>query len=423
MKLEQINLCDLSQFENGCPHPVFDFLRKEAPVWFHPGTHAPAGEGFWVISKYKDVKTILKDHLTFSSETGYGARTGGGTILEDLSTDEGPSKVLPMTDPPKHDDVRLLVNHGFFPKTLQLLEGQIRQSANRIIDNALAQSIREPGNARTIDFVNHISAVLPLEVICRMGGIPEEDWNKMPEWADAAIKFAARDPQNDNAALYQKAAELGIYALGLVEKIRKHPDDSVMSQIIHAEIPGENGQPRKLDELELIRFFAALVTGGIETTRNAMAHGLYTLLQHPEQLHAVLASPRELVAPTVEEMTRWSSPVHFNRRTAAFDTEFEKKLIKRGDKVTVWYSSANRDEEVFPNPHNFDIFRDGKPHIAFGFGIHHCIGAALARMEMNILFEEFFARMQGKKLSAATPIKFLRSNRHQSVAVMRITIA
>ncbi len=423
MRLEQINLCDLSQFERGLPHAVFDHLRKEAPVWFHPANElTPDNEGFWVISKYEDVKTILKDHERFSSETGHGVRVGGGTILQDLATDMGPGQVLAMMDPPKHDDIRLLVNQGFFPKTLKLLEGEVRESVNHILDAA----IDAKANSQQVDFFNLIAAQLPLEVICKMGDVPKQDWPHMMKWANAAIRYAAHDPQNDKEALIKELTEMGIYAFGLIERIRKTTTDSinnsVMSQVIHAEIPGIDGKPRKLDELELIRFFNLLITGGTETTRNAMTYGLYQLLNTPEQYRDVLNNTNELLPRTIEEMLRYSSPVHFNRRTASVDVDYKGQHIKRGDKVTLWYPSANRDEDIFSNPHTFNIYRDEKPQIAFGHGIHHCIGAALARMEMRILFEEFFARVKNKTVTTTNTLRFIRSNRHQGVAEMVLQI-
>lgn len=425
MRLEDINLCDLSRFEQGLPHDCFDYLRRYAPLWFHPANAlTPDNEGFWVISKYDDVKTILKDHSRFSSETGGGARVGGGTILQDLATDMGPGQVLAMMDPPKHDDIRLLVNQGFFPKTLKLLEGEVRESVNRILDAA----IDDKAATQEVDFFNDIAALLPLEVICKMGGVPKPDWPRMMQWANDAIRYAAHDPQNDKEALIKELTDMGIYAFGLIERIRNTADDpaltnSVMAQVVGAEIPGSDGKPRKLDELELIRFFNLLITGGTETTRNAMTYGLYQLINTPDQYEEVLHNTEQLLPQTLEEMLRYSSPVHFNRRTASEDVEYKGQLIKRGDKVTLWYPSANRDEEVFSDPHHFNIYRKEKPHIAFGHGIHHCIGAALARMEMRILFEEFFARVKNKKVTTTKPLRFIRSNRHQGVAEMVLRIA
>lgn len=417
MRLQDIDLCNLDHFEAGCPHEMFRYLRAHAPVWFHP--QGPYNnEGFWVISKHADAREILKNHEVFSSETGYGARAGGGTTLEDMTTEQGPGVVLSMMDPPKHDDIRGLVNQGFFPKNLALLEPEIRASVQRL----LAPMEQCHGE---FDFLNRVAAQLPLEVICTIGGIPEPDWPKMKEWADAAIGYATalHDPTVDVQPIIDKLTEMGMYAYALIQELRKAPTDTIMSKIVHAEIPGEDGKPRRLDDLEAIRFFNLLITGGAETTRNAIAYGYYQLLQVPEQYAALEADVAGVLPGAIEEMLRWSSPVHFNRRTAARDFEFRGQQIHRGDKVAIWYPSANRDEDAFENADVFDIFRKKNPQISFGHGIHHCLGAALARMELRILFEELIPRMKGRHVRTAGPIRFIRSNRHQGVADMRVTVA
>lgn len=416
MRLEDIDLCNLNHFEAGCPLEAFRLLRKEAPVWFHPP--GPFNdEGFWVISRQAEAREILKNHQVFSSETGYGARDGGGTTLEDMSTDMGPGVVLSMMDPPKHDDIRAIVSQGFFPKNLALLEPKIRVSVQRL----LAPMAATQGE---FDFLNRVAAELPLEVICTLGGVPQEDWPTMKVWADAAIGYATalHDPNVDVQPLVDKLTEMGMYAWQLIQQLREQPTDSIMSAIVHAEIPGEGVQPRRLDDIEAIRFFNLLITGGAETTRNALAYGYYQLLHEPEQYRALEAEPEKYLDGAIEEMLRWSSAVHFNRRTAAADYDIAGQIIRRGDKVTIWYPSTNRDEAVFDEPDTFNIFRKRNPHLAFGHGIHHCLGAALARLEFRILMEELLQAMKGKTVTPAAPIRFIRSNRHQGVVYMSLTI-
>lgn len=416
MKLDDINLCDLEQFTRGCPEDTFKTLRQQAPVWHHPATpQAPDNEGFWVVCKHADVKAILKNHAVFSSETGYGARTGGGTTLADMSTDMAPGVVLAMMDPPKHDDIRALVGQGFFPRTLALLEEQVKQLTDEILDSIEGKT--------EFDFLEDVAAKLPLYVICTMANIPRTDWPKVQEWADAAIAFAAHDAGVDTAPLIEKLTEMGMYAFNLIQQIRQQaPDDSVMSKVVHAEIPGADGTPRKLDDLEVIRFFNLLMTGGTETTRNAIAYGYYMLLQHPAQYAALEQDPITHIDTAVEEVLRWTTPVHFNRRTAACDIEFQGQTIHRGDKVTPWYGSANRDEDVFDKPYEFNIFRKKNPHLSFGHGIHHCLGAALARMELKEIYLALLERMRGKTVETVGDIRFIRSNRHQGVAAMRVRV-
>jgi len=416
MQLDSINLCDLSQFEAGCPHAVFAYLRANAPVWYHPGNaDTPENEGFWVISRNDDARAILKDHENFSSETGRGAREGGGTMLHDSSTDMAAGQVLSMMDPPRHDDIRGLVNQGFFPRTLKLMEDRAYTLADEILER-----LDVPGE---IDFLNDVAVDLPLYMICTMGGLPREDWQKVVPWADAAIEIAANDPESDMDALIATLTEMGTYAFELIGHLREHPDESIFSQVVHATIPGEDGAPRGLDEIELIRFFNLLLTGGTETTRNAIAGGMHALLSQPDQYAALKNDLPGLVDNAVEEILRYTSPVHFNRRTACEDIEYSGHLIKRGDKVTVWYPSANRDETVFEDPDAFNIFRkNANRHVSFGYGIHHCLGAALARMEIRVMLESFVRRFGNRIVEPVGGVRFIRSNRHQGVAQTRIRI-
>jgi len=192
---------------------------------------------------------------------------------------------------------------------------------------------------------------------------------------------------------------------------------------VHATIPGSDGAPRALDELELVSFFNLLITGGIETTSNAIAAGMHTLLTHPDQYAALVRDFDALADNTVEEILRFTSPVHFNRRTASEDVDYKGHAIKRGEKVTVWYPSANRDEAVFDAPDRFDIRRaNAGKHVAFGHGIHHCLGAALARLEIRIILHEFIRLYGDRSVEPVGALRYIRSNRHQGVAAARIAI-
>jgi len=280
-----------------------------------------------------------------------------------------------------------------------------------------------------IDFLHDVAVRLPLHMICTIAGLPRHDWDKMVGWADAAIEYAANDPRSDKEALVARMTDMGLYAYQLIQELRKTPNRSVFSEVVHATIPGEDGKPRALDEIELIRFFNLLISGGTETTRNAIARGMHVLLQHPDQYEALKRDVLEnnssaLMENAVEEILRWTSPVHFNRRTLSTDVHFAGQHMRRGQKVTVWYPSANRDESVFDQPYTFDIYRkNANKHIAFGYGIHHCIGAALARMEIRILLEEFFRKFANYRVEAIGNLSFIRSNRHQGVARCRLRIS
>ncbi len=421
MKLEDINLCDLDRFTSGCPAAELETLRREAPVYRHPAnTHlpeelrAPDGEPFWVVCRHAEARAVLKNHRVYSSETGQGAREGGGTTLADMSTDMAPGVVLAMMDPPKHTAIRALVNQGFLPKNLALLVPRIEAHAEEILDAIDGKP--------EVDFLWDVAAELPLRVICTILDVPREDWPRMKRWADAAIAFAAHDPEVDEAALVEELGEMTMYAYDVVQKLRESPNDSIMSTLLEAEIVGDDGELRRLDDLELVRFFSLLITAGTETTRNAIAGGYCQLLLHPEQLEALAADPERHMTGAVEEILRWTSPVHFNRRTASEDTELRGQAIARGDKVTVWYPSVNRDEEVFDEPNRFDIFRTKNPHLTFGHGIHHCLGADLARREIRIMLAKLLERFRGRRVAPIGDLVFLRSNRHQGLASMRIRI-
>jgi cytochrome P450 len=330
MKLEEINLCDLDQFTSGCPRETFQALRSEAPVFHHsgraelpPALRAPDGESFWVVSRHADAKAVLKNYRVFSSETGQGARQGGGTTLADIGTDMAPGLVLAMTDPPKHTAIRNLVNQGFTPKNLELLMPRIQALTDEILGAVEGHS--------EVNFLDDVAAQLPLRVICILADVPRQDWPRMKVWADAAIAFAAHDAEADHAALAVTLGEMQIYAYNLVRKLRETPGDSIMSKVIDAEIVGDDGQLRRLDDLELVRFFSLLITAGTETTRNAIAGGYYQLLTHPEQLRALEAEPERLMMGAVEEILRWTSPVHFNRRTASEACVLRGQAIVRGE--------------------------------------------------------------------------------------------
>jgi cholest-4-en-3-one 26-monooxygenase len=306
------------------------------------------------------------------------------------------------------------VNQGFTPKNLELLMPRIQALTDEILGAVEGHS--------EVNFLDDVAAQLPLRVICILADVPRQDWPRMKVWADAAIAFAAHDAEADHAALAVTLGEMQIYAYNLVRKLRETPGDSIMSKVIDAEIVGDDGQLRRLDDLELVRLFSLLITAGTETTRNAIAGGYYQLLTHPEQLRALEAEPERLMMGAVEEILRWTSPVHFNRRTASEACVLRGQAIVRGDKVTVWYPSANYDETVFDDPDRFDIFREENPHIAFGHGIHHCLGADLARREIRVMLTSLLARLRGKRVEPIGELRFMRSNRHQGLASMKIRI-
>jgi cytochrome P450 len=412
MRLEDVDLTDLDRFAHGFPHEAFTVLRREAPVWFHPPTaHAPGGEGFWVLSRHADALRVLRDPLTFSSESGPGREGAGGTTLEDLAPGVGPGVMLNMLDPPRHDRIRALVNGGFKPGTVARLEPDLRRRTRALLD--------EVARKGRCDFLVDVAAELPLQATAGLLGVPQEHRHRMFEWTTAIVDYSDRNVGESSPRLREAAGALVAYARDVVAARRRDPGDDMVSLVVHAEIAGERGRPERLSEGELMAFFILLVVAGSETTRNAIAHGLLALIEHPAEL-ARLRADRARVPTAVEEILRWSSPTSYNRRTATRDVEIGGHRIRAGEKTTHWYPSANRDEAAFETPERFDVGRDPNPHLAFGHGLHHCLGASLARTEIRIVFEELLDRFSRFELDG--PVEWARSNKHNGIRHLPIRV-
>jgi cholest-4-en-3-one 26-monooxygenase len=391
MQLSDIDLLDRDRFTQGIPHEWFTFLRREAPVYHHP---EPGGPGFWVLTKYDDVVSVGRDGTTFSSQ-----QSRGGVVLLEGPTDgsqafEGGNLMLTM-DAPEHTRYRKLVNHGFTPRRVAALEPHIRDLANGIIDEVI--------EAGECDFVVDVAAELPLQVIAEMVGVPHEDRHKLFEWSNRLV--GSEDPEYivTDTEIQAAQVEMFMYANELAAERRANPRDDIMTALLEAEVDGD-----RLTEMDFNLFFMLLTVAGNETTRNSISHGMQAFLDHPAEYEALVKDPT-LINPATEEILRWASPVMFFRRNVTTDTEIRGQQIKAGDKVSIWYVSANRDEDVFDDPFRFDIRRDPNDHVAFGGGgPHHCLGANLARMEIRVLFEELTRRVA--TVERAGPAELLRSN-------------
>jgi cytochrome P450 len=404
MDESEIDLVDLDRFTAGFPHAVFTHLRQHAPVWWHPPRpKAPGGEGFWVISRHAETLAVLRDHETYSSEGG-GARSGGGTTLEDMPRGVGPGVMLNMMDPPRHTAIRLLVNKGFKPRTIAGLEAELRERTRRILEQI--------GPRGRCDFLVEVAAELPLQAIAGLLGLPQEDRHQMFDWTTAIVDYSDRDLGQSSERLREAAAGLADYGRRLIARRRVAPEADMLSIVVHAEIPGEDGVPLRLADQELLPFFTLLLVAGSETTRNAIAGGLLALIEHPREL-ARLRSDPSLYPTAVEEILRWTSPTTYNRRTVTRATALGGQKLRAGDKLTHWYPSANRDAAVFADPFRFDVARQPNPHLAFGNGLHHCLGASLARMEIRLVFEELLPRWS--ELALDGPVEWARSNKHGGI--------
>jgi cholest-4-en-3-one 26-monooxygenase len=393
--LADINLWDKDRFVEGVPHDWFAALRREAPVFWHPGDptfDGPQGGAgpFWAVTDYDDVVAINRDNATFSSHE----RLVFMWDPDDANLDQQRLLMLNM-DPPMHTRYRRLINKGFTPRMVGELESTMRKRTTEIIDR-----VAERGEC---DFVVDVAAELPLQVIADLMGVPQEDRHKMFDWSNRMI--GAEDPEYGvTEEMAQHASmELYAYAAQLAEQKRANPKDDLISVLTGSEVDGE-----QLSGLEIDLFFLLLTVAGNETTRNLISHGMVALLEHPDQLEKVRAN-RELLPGAVEEMLRWASPVMHFRRTATADVEIGGQQIKRGDKVVIWYIAANYDDTVFENPFTFDVERTPNEHVAFGGGgPHFCLGANLARMEINVMFDEVLNRLHDLEL--AGPVSRLRSN-------------
>jgi cholest-4-en-3-one 26-monooxygenase len=387
--LSDIDLSDKDVYQQGVPHEWFTRLRREAPVVWHDLDPAE-GTGFWAVTGYDDVVAVNRDNALFSSHDGC-------VFMWDLPPDQLEQQRMMMLnmDPPLHTRYRRIVNKGFTPRMVQELGDTLRKRTTTIVDQVAARG--------ECDFVVDVAAELPLQAIADILGVPQEDRHKMFDWSNRMI--GAEDPEygitEENQA--EASMELFAYAHGLAAARQEHAGEDLISILLKADVNGE-----ALSELELDLFFLLLTVAGNETTRNLISHGMVALLENPEQLELV-RKDRSLLPGAVDEMLRWASPVMHFRRTATADTEIGGQPIARGDKVVIFYISANRDESVFDDPFTFDVKRSPNEHVAFGGGgPHYCLGANLAKLEINIMFNEVLDRLDDIELTG--DVQRLRSN-------------
>ncbi|MBV8462082.1 MAG: cytochrome P450, partial [Acidimicrobiales bacterium] len=262
------------------------------------------------------------------------------------------------------------------------------------------------------DFLTDVAVELPLQAVATLIGVPDADRHLLLGWSNAILDYEGRELGETSAPAAEAAASLSAYATELVRERRAHPGDDLVSVLARAEVPGPSGAPEPLSELDLVMFFNLMVAAGTETTRNSIALGMVALVEHPDQL-ADLTADRDLLEPATEEILRWTSATLYNRRTATVPVEVGGSRIAAGDKVTLWWPSANRDEAVFERPFDFDIRRTPNPHLSFGHGGHFCLGANLARLEIRVVFDELLDRLCDFELTG--PVRRVRTNKHAGV--------
>src|SRR5262245_29120944 len=391
LSVDDIKLGEIEQWMRPDREGIFAKLRAERPVSFHaepevpPDMDFPQGPGFWALTRYADVMQVSRDPETFHSAPSINI----GDIPPEIA--EWLGSMINM-DAPKHTKLRLIVNRGFTPRQVAKIEENVRDQAREIVD----RMIDLEGEC---DFVSEIAAALPLQIICDMLGIPRSENKRIFELTNTILGVG--DPEYVSSLEELMAAGMGLfqYGLTLAQDRLDNPQDDLTTTLMQAEIEDENGR-HKLTPGELGSFFLLLVAAGNEITRNAISHGMLALTRHPDQ-RATWMADYEGVSPTaVEEIVRWASPVIHFRRLAQRDVVVGGQEIKAGQKVVMFYNSANRDELQFDDPYTFDVTRTPNEHAGFGAGGPHCcLGANLARREIKLMFEELLRRVPDIEIS------------------------
>lgn len=350
---------------------VFKKLRDERPVSFHrePDYGGMSGPGYWALTRYDDVSFASRHPDVFLS--------GPGVAIIDLSEEfrELLGSIIVM-DRPRHTRLRLLISRGFTPRMVARVEDYVRSCARDLV--------RDVAPRGECDFVVDLAAKLPLRIICDMLGIPREDHEQIFHWTNAILSGGDEEYGGTIEAAYEASYGLWHYAQDLGEQRRQNPKDDITTTLMQAEVEGHQLTPQEFGS-----FFVLLVVAGNETTRNLIAHGMLEFTRHPDQWAALRADFPDRIDGAIEELLRWATPIIHFRRTATEDVELSGQLIKAGDKVVLWYNSANRDERNFDRPFEFDITRWPNEHVSFGAGgPHFCLGAHLARREAKVMFEE-----------------------------------
>ncbi len=395
------DLTDHDSFVDDVPHETFTWLREHEPVaWIDESD----GAGFWAITRHDDIRAVGQDWQTFTSARGIRLEEMAPDALEARRT-------LMEHDPPEHTRLRRIVQGSFTRRAVEQRAPEIQALAGSVVDEAIAGG--------SIDFVTDVAKRLPIGMLCRLLGIPDEDADRLVHLADEMIsntdpEFARLVVDRDDTEQFRllpfrspAAIEVFAYAAAIAEDRRRSPRGDIITHLVTAEPDG-----RPLTDLEFKNFFALLLAAGNETTRHAIAHGLLAFIGHAEQRRAWVTDPGTHTTG-VEEILRWASVTMHFRRTATRDVTVRGVPIAKGDKVVMWYAAGNRDPEAFPDPFTFDLRRDPNPHLAFGYGPHMCVGAWLARTELRALFDELLPRVSAIEPTGAH--QRLRSNFHNGI--------
>jgi len=382
----RIDVYNPDNYCQGIPHEQFAWLRENDPVHWH---EHPDGGGYWVVSKHADVVAVSRDFKTFSAERGF-------VMVDDLPPDildMARGQLLGM-DPPKHGPLRRAVITRFTSRMLQQLEPRVRHITRDIMHEA-----RQAGE---VNFVESLAGDLPTAVIGSLLEIPRDMWPQIRQWSDLQTSASDPDLGGSPEQVNQASIDMGTYGFQLACERKDQGGDDLISLLINQEVDGQ-----RVSEMEFASLFIQITVAGNETTRGLISSGMHELMRRPALYQHLQANPTELPL-AIEEMLRWTCPLHYFRRTATQDTRIRDQAIREGERVVMLYSSANFDEDVFASPMDFDIARDPNPHLAFGHGIHLCLGANLARLEARVFFEEFFHHFAGIE-ETGEPV-YIRSN-------------
>jgi len=384
---------------NGYPHAIWTEMRRTQPVaWVDDGVREP----FWAVTRYEDICTIGKDSDRFINAPGV-------TIMRrDVLAQGEIQRAVPLMltmDPPEHHKNRMVLRDRFKPSIMRALGIHIAERCRIIADSVAARRVERAGGAETIDFVEAIAMRLPLDVILELLGVPTDDRDQMYLWSNAVI--GSEDPDYGDVMLPREAiadAQQAMfrYFSTFVAQRRAAPREDLVSLLVTARIDGE-----PLKDIEILGFCFLLAIAGNETTRNATSGAMLTLIEHPDVMRALIAD-RMLIPSAVEELLRWVAPIVYMARTATQDVTIAGQMIGAGEKVALFYPSANRDEAMFEHPTRLDIGRRPNRHLTFGFGRHSCLGNDLARIELRAVLNEILSRFPG--IALAGPVARLRSN-------------
>ena len=385
------------------PYPTYDQLREETPVAWSEALQA------WVLTRYDDCQATMLDVKRFSSQ---------GRVLAAL--DRYPAELraefkpledhftggLISSDPPNHTRLRALVTKAFIPRVVEAMRPRLQKLIDDLLDDAMPRG--------QMDLLRDLAYPLPAVVIAQMLGAPPEDRENFKTWSDGIVAFqgsgvvsAERMRHSQDDLLAMRA-----YLTKLIDDRRREPRDDLLGRLVSAEMEGD-----RLTQAELLTTCVTLLTAGHETTTTTLANGLYTLLKNPDELERLRADP-ELMPTAIEEILRFESPLHRNPRRASADIEYAGQQIRRGDYVLQIFASANRDPEVFPDPHRFDVARQPNRHLAFGLGLHFCVGAPLARLEALIAFNTILRRLPNLRLNG--PVEWERHSLFRTLKALPV---